>query len=208
MSSPNFKISIYAFTAFAAALLIYRITKTESLTYIFLGWNLILAFVPFWISSYLRRSDHFKMMHFPLLFAWLLFLPNSPYIVTDLFHFKQRPGIPLWYDLILVCSFALIGLALLYRSILDIISIAKHHLRNTHLNFILPVLFWLIAFGLYLGRYLRFNSWDVASHPFRLARSSFRSLLTWEAISFCLVFSVFMWLLYQTLINFNKEEKQ
>jgi uncharacterized membrane protein len=208
MASQNFRISIYAFAAFATGLLCYRITKTENLTYIFLGWNLFLAFIPYWISSYLRRSQQLRLLHLPLLFAWLLFLPNSPYIVTDLFHFKQRPGIPLWYDLILVCSFALIGLALLYRSILDILYLAKQSLKTVRVNYILPFLFLLIAFGLYLGRYLRFNSWDVASHPFRLARSSFRSLVSWEAISFSVVFAAFMWLLYQTLVNFNKEEKQ
>lgn len=184
MKTQRFNTSIYSFTIFAAALLAYRILETDTLVYIFLAWNLFLAFIPFWISAWLKKQEAPKIKHTPLLFAWLLFLPNSPYIVTDLFHLKERAGIPLWFDLALVCSFAIIGLLLLFKSIIDMISVAKRIFSKTWIKYFLPFLFWLVAFGLYLGRYLRFNSWDIASHPLRLAKSSVHSLFCKDTIGF------------------------
>lgn len=203
----SFKTVIYSFSFFAAVLLSYRMIKTDSLIYIFLAWNLFLAFIPYWISNYLLKQEHIKLYYLPLVLLWLLFLPNSPYILTDLFHLKQRPEIPLWYDLILVCSFALIGFTLFYKSIIDMIKLAKEQVDYSYLKYILPLFFWLIAFGLYLGRYLRFNSWDIVNHPFRLAHKSFDSLFHKDTIAFTVIFAVFMWFVYLTLVNFNSKEK-
>jgi len=202
----SFKTSIYSFSAFAVSLLVYRLLKSDSMTYIFLAWNLFLAFIPYWISSYLSKKP-VRILHIPLLFIWLLFLPNSPYILTDLFHLRLRAGIPLWFDLVLVSSFALIGFALLYRSLLDMIRIFKKHISEKYLLFLLPILFCVIAFGLYLGRYLRFNSWDVVQHPFRLMAESFNCLFCKDAIGFVIIFAAFMGLVYLTLTNFNPKEK-
>ena len=202
---PTFKITIYSFNLFAVTLLVYRMAKTESPAYIFLAWNLFLAFIPFWISNFLSEQPKFRYFHVPLLCTWLLFLPNSPYILTDLFHLKQWHGMPLWFDLVMVCSFALIGFVLLYKSIIDVVHFFKKHLPGNYLNFSLPVLFLVIAFGLYLGRYLRFNSWDVMNHPFRLVKASYHTLLTKDTVGFTIIFAAFMWLVYLTLIHFNSK---
>ncbi len=207
MKQTNFKTIIYGFSIFATSLLAYRMNKTESLVYIFLAWNLFLAFVPYWISSFLIKQKQITIHYLPIALLWVLFLPNSPYILTDLFHLKPRNDIPLWYDLVLVCSFALIGFTLFYKSIIDMIKLAKEQIDHTYIKFILPLFFWLIAFGLYLGRYLRFNSWDIVNHPFRLANKSFNSLLHKDTIAFTVIFAVFMWLVYLTLVNFNSKEK-
>ncbi len=201
----KFKTIIYSFSGFAILLLVYRMFKTESPAYIFLAWNLFLAFIPYWVSNFLGVQNKFRLWHVPMLCLWLLFLPNSPYILTDLFHLKQWNGMPLWFDLVMVCSFALIGFILLYRSLLDVIRFFKTHLPGRYLNFSLPVLFLTVAFGLYLGRYLRFNSWDVMNHPFRLARASYHSLFTLDTVGFTIIFATFMWLLYLTLIHFNSK---
>lgn len=207
MKEINFKTIIYGFSFFAASLLIYRICKTDSLVYIFLAWNLFLAFIPFWISNHLIKQQKITFYYLPFVLLWVLFLPNSPYILTDLFHLKQRAEIPLWYDLVLVCSFALIGFTLFYKSLIDMIRLAREQIQNSYLEYILPVFFWVIAFGLYMGRYLRFNSWDIVNHPFRLAHKSFDSLFHKETIAFTVIFAVFMWLVYLTLVNFNSKEK-
>lgn len=204
---PTFKITIYSFSLFALTLLVYRMAKTESPAYIFLAWNLFLAFIPFWISSFLSDQNKFRYFHLPLLCIWLLFLPNSPYILTDLFHLKQWQGMPLWFDLVMVCSFALIGFILLYRSIMDLVTVYRKHVPGSFLNLGLPLLFLIIAFGLYLGRYLRFNSWDAMHHPFRLVRASWHTLLTKDTIGFTLIFGMFMWLVYLSLIHFNSKER-
>lgn len=207
MIKPTFKQLIYSFTLFSVSLLTYRIIKSEGLSYIFLAWNLFLALIPWWISNYLKQKESLQFKHLPLLGAWLLFIPNSPYILTDLFHLKFRDPFPLWYDLVLVLSFALIGMIVFLKSLKDILALLKSHVSPMLFTLLTPLVFWLIAFGLYLGRYLRFNSWNVVNHPFRLMRQSFDILFEKDTIGFTLIFSVFMWFMYYITLQMNQNEK-
>lgn len=76
-----------------------------------------------------------------------------------------------------------------------------------YINIALPLVFGLTAFGLYLGRVLRFNSWDVVQHPFRLVKASFGTLFCKEAIGFIGIFTIFLWLIYVTMSAFNGRKK-
>ncbi len=137
----------------------------------------------------------------------MLFLPNSPYILTDLFHLKPRDPFPLWFDLILILSFALIGMVVFMKSLKDMFKVLQKYVNPLWMTFITPFVFWLISFGLYLGRYLRFNSWNVVNHPFQVISQSIGVLLNPDAIGFTFVFSVFMWFLYYTIMCMNQNEK-
>jgi uncharacterized membrane protein len=198
---------VYLFTLFSVSLLTYRILKSDGLSYIFLAWNLFLALIPWWISNYLKQKESLPIKHLPLIGIWLLFIPNSPYILTDLFHLKLREPFPLWYDLVLVLSFALIGMIVFLKSLKDMFAILKAHVSEMVFTLLIPVVFWLIAFGLYLGRYLRFNSWNVVNHPFRLMRQSFDILFEKDTIGFTLIFSVFMWFMYYITLQMHQNEK-
>ena len=187
-------------------LLTYRIIKSESLSYIFLAWNLFLAFIPWWISNILKRKEKLTFIHLPIIAIWLLFLPNAPYILTDLFHLKPRPSLPLWFDLILVLSFALTGMIVFFKSLKDMLKLLTNRIPQLYVTIITPFIFWLVAYGLYLGRYLRFNSWDIV-HPFRLINASFTILFEKDTIGFTCIFSVFMWFLYVMLTRFNQHEE-
>jgi uncharacterized membrane protein len=198
---------VYLFTLFSVSLLTYRILKSDGLSYIFLAWNLFLALIPWWISNYLKQKESLQIKHLPLIGIWLLFIPNSPYILTDLFHLKLREPFPLWYDLVLVLSFALIGMIVFLKSLKDMFAILKAHVSEMVFTLLIPVVFWLIAFGLYLGRYLRFNSWNVVNHPFRLMRQSFDILFEKDTIGFTLIFSVFMWFMYYITLQMHQNEK-
>ncbi len=202
----TFKQLIYSFVLFSLALLSYRIIKSESLSYIFLVWNLFLAFIPWWISNILKRKEKLTFIHLPIILIWLLFLPNAPYILTDLFHLKPHIGLPLWFDLILVLSFALTGMIVFFKSLKDMLKLLNNRISQFYVTIITPFIFWLVAYGLYLGRYLRFNSWDII-HPFRLMNASFNILFEKDTIGFTLIFSVFMWFLYVMLTCFNKYEE-
>ena len=204
---PTFKQLVYWFTLFSVTLLTYRILKSDGLSYIFLAWNLFLALIPWWISNYLKQKQSLQLKHIPLFGIWLLFIPNSPYILTDLFHLRPRPYLPLWFDLVLVLSFALIGMIVFLKSLNDMLSILKAYVSPMLFTLLTPVVFWLISFGLYLGRYLRFNSWNVVNHPFRLMRQSFDILFEKDTIGFTLIFSVFMWFLYYITMCMNQNEK-
>jgi len=203
----TFKQLVYSFTLFSATLLTCRIFKSEGLSYIFLAWNLFLALIPWWISNYLKQNKSLQLKHVPLVGIWLLFIPNSPYILTDLFHLKPRPYLPLWFDLVLVLSFALIGMIVFLKSLKDMLSILKTYVSPMVFTLLTPFVFWLISFGLYLGRYMRFNSWNVVNHPFQLMRQSFDILFEKDTIGFTLIFSVFMWFLYYITMCMNQNEK-
>ncbi len=155
---------------FCFSLSLFRVASTGSLNYIFLNWNLFLAVVPCIFSSYLivhrNRINRFSFLLLAL--AWLLFFPNAPYILTDLFHLQERGGMPKWYDLILVVSFAWAGLLFGFISLFQIESILIEKLDAAKAKLIIVALLFASGFGVYIGRFLRWNSWDAVSNPIAL----------------------------------------
>lgn len=138
-------------------------------------WNLFLAYVPYFISTTLTRKHPAgnKMLEITGLIAWLLFIPNSFYILTDLYHLAdghRNSRVPEWFDLILILSFAWNGLML---GVLSTRQIEKLLAPNTtslgRWVFLYPVM-WLNALGVYIGRVLRYNSWDIVASPIALTR--------------------------------------
>jgi uncharacterized membrane protein len=155
-------------SALSASLVLVRVQYTSKATFIFLLWNIFLAIVPYVISSILVHRFG-KKLNIPLFIlgflAWLCFFPNAPYILTDLFHLKPRSGVPFWYDLALILSFAWNGLMLGYASLLDIQMLITRHF-NAWLAWTVSLCsLTLGGFGIYLGRYLRWNTWDVVMSP-------------------------------------------
>ncbi len=154
---------------FCFSLSVFRIIISDRLTFFFLIWNLFLAFIPWLISSLLVIYKKTKPFYIILLMGvWLLFFPNSPYILTDLFHLQARIGVPIWFDLIVILSFAWTGLMFGFISLMDIESILKTSISAKIVTVISVSCLFLASFGVYLGRYLRWNSWDIVSNPFGL----------------------------------------
>lgn len=157
-------------TLFCLSLSTFRCFVAQSGMFLFLIWNLFLAFVPLFISSFLeeKQMNLSKFQVFISILIWILFLPNAPYILTDLVHLNGSLAMPFWFDLILVSSYALLGLSAFYLSIFQMQKIVyqKFELKINLLH--LTLFFFLIGFGLYLGRYLRFNSWDLITDPMSL----------------------------------------
>lgn len=156
--------------ALSLALITARVFVTHQLTFVFLLWNLFLALIPFGLSTMLGLSagQLRRRLLLPVGVVWLLFFPNAPYILTDLFHLEARPGVPYWYDLGLILSCAWNGLMLAYASLLEMQSIVQRRLGAiTGWAFVLLASV-LSGFGIYLGRYLRYNSWDILTNPITL----------------------------------------
>ena len=150
---------------------IFRFIYTDTKVFLFLNWNLFLAFVPWAVTSIVilnPRIQKYKMTIFVLLGIWLLFFPNAPYILTDLFHLRLNSTMPKWFDLILILSFAWTGLLFGYLSLWDIEKILRKSLSQIWISLISVILLFIGSFGIYLGRYLRWNSWDIISEPFNL----------------------------------------
>lgn len=149
----------------------FRIFYTESRMFLFLNWNLFLAFIPWGLSSlvHLRpKLRESKLTLLALLTSWLLFFPNAPYILTDLFHLRITTAMPIWFDLVLVLSFAWTGLLFGIFSLFDIEKLLKPWLKQSGRTTISILLIFLASFGIYLGRYLRWNSWDLVANPYSL----------------------------------------
>jgi len=190
-------------SSFSIVLLLVRIITSGRLSYAFLAWNLALAYIPFLISSWLSRHEQVfkrRIKLVSMIFAWIVFMPNSFYILTDLFHLENMGYGHPWFDLTLILSFAWSGI------LLGILSIRQMEilLRRTKGKFISGVVIcavmWLNAFGIYIGRFLRFNSWDVLVNPFSLFGDIANMFLNpyeyryvWT-MSFC--FAFFMIILY------------
>jgi len=142
-----------------------------SYEYIFLNKNLFLAFLPWLFTTVFvigpKRGKR-KLFVFFVILSWLAFFPNAPYILTDLFHLRQRHIIPLWFDLILILSFAWTGLLFGFFSLWDIEMFLKKELKLTQSRLLSVGLLFVAGFGIYLGRYLRWNSWDIVADPLAL----------------------------------------
>lgn len=156
---------------FSVLMVMARIAYTGELTFIFLVWNLFLAYVPYFITGWLQYHPNWIEVRWKFAAAflcWLLFVPNSFYILTDLFHLRSYFSMPMWFDLALILSFAWNGLLVGILSVRDMERMTRLHLGYcSELYFICPIMF-LNAFGVYIGRYLRFNSWNVLTSPFGL----------------------------------------
>lgn len=167
-----------AMTLFCLSLWLVRYLISGTNTFRFLHWNLFLAFVPWALSSILLIWKVKNKVMLPLLLvSWLLFLPNAPYIFTDLIHLRERPSAPYWYDMVLILSYAWTGLMFGIMSIIDIEKVAKKYVNGSVSNLMVFGVLFLSSFGIYLGRFLRLNTWDVVSNPMGVLASIGRPFL-------------------------------
>jgi uncharacterized membrane protein len=154
------------------ALLLLRVWRSGVLTYSFLVWNLILAVVPA-VAAVVLRSLSDRKGRAPLKAAaflvWLCFLPNAPYIATDFMHLKVRAPVPLWFDIALLGSCAAAGVLLGYASVADVQVALSRRFRPAVGALVACGSLFICGFGIYLGRFLRWNSWDVLTAPRALA---------------------------------------
>ncbi|HWB27422.1 MAG TPA: DUF1361 domain-containing protein [Chitinophagaceae bacterium] len=191
------------FVSFTLCLLIARVVYTGSYSYMFYPWNLFLAIVPVCFSRALRRSSRINGKAILLVTGWLVFFPNAPYIITDIFHFTKRSEAPQWYDLLLVLSAAWSGLMAGFIS-LGYVERFLSKYCPVRWRFLLAWLFLFAAStGIYLGRYLRMNSWNVVTKPVRLAHAglafAFKPFNHAGAWAFCIACSIFLLLIYYSL---------
>lgn len=139
--------------------------------------NLFLAWIPIVCVSialffFLTSLTTQLWLVILLLCIWFVFFPNSTYLVTEFHHLKEEVNtVPFWFDTIVILSLALCGMLLGGFSLL-----LMHRLLDLYLP---PIFSWLLIvvylflsnIGIYIGRFLRFNSWDVLTNPLGLVNS-------------------------------------
>ncbi|MHB1920728.1 MAG: DUF1361 domain-containing protein [Chitinophagaceae bacterium] len=158
---------------FSVAMDISRVLYTGSHFLFSLIWNLFLAAIPYLISVGLEHSPKLykkNAIFYLVVMVWIIFFPNAPYILTDLFHLTSPNTFPKWYDLLLILSFAWNGMMLAILSLRQMERMITQKWNRAGALVFVGVMLLASAFGIYVGRYLRFNSWDIFTNPFQIGR--------------------------------------
>ena len=154
----------------SVSLLFIRMLYLENGRFSFMAWNLALAWIQLGLSYgvvwSIRNRGWMRWQTFGLGVLWLSFLPNSFYIVTDFIHLRVSQPQTFLYDAVLCTSFALTGLILGCISLFSVHQELTRTLREKWAWFIVLSILLLSSFGIYLGRYLGWNSWDLLANPF------------------------------------------
>lgn len=163
-------LALLAASALCVAAVALRIHRTGDPYYRFLVWNLFLAWAPLVVAlaAFARARRRIDLLVVVLLFLWLLFFPNAPYMLTDFIHLSERPSAPLWYDALMLSSFAWTALLLGFASLYLVQMIVRSVAGATWSWLTVVVASALASFGVYLGRFMRFNSWDALLRPRRI----------------------------------------
>lgn len=181
LSKSRLKLILSLSYLFSGALIILmlRTAIPSSKTLFHLAWNLVLAYIPFAISTlilYWKKVDESKGIKLILLFLWLCFFPNAPYILTDYLHIFYGDKTYFLIDFITWFYFALLGFAVAVISLNDISSVLMKHFNKHIVTLIVFIVCLLTSIGIYLGRDLRFNSWDVIRKPDEILIQSWGSI--------------------------------
>ncbi len=186
-----------------------RIAYSDSARYGGLVWNLFLAWIPFVLAYFASAIPWRKTLLYLVLpvttFLWLIFFPNAPYILTDLQHLaRESSAAPVWYDVIMLIWFSWTGL------LLGLVSLYLMH-EIVHRNFgrwvgwlFVFVVSGLSSFGVYLGRFVRFNSWDILNDPKEIVVTILGLAIdpSMRLVAFTILFAVFYLFVYLTLYSF------
>jgi uncharacterized membrane protein len=170
--------ALAALSLLVAAMVAVRIAYTGDGNYVNLVWNLALAWIPLGLALIVYDGAARGVRGRWLLAGsalWLLFFPNAPYLVTDLKYLDMIGGAPIWYDAVLVSAAAWAGLLLGFISLFLMHSVARRFVGELNAWLAVGGVLALSSFGVFLGRFRRWNSWERSSS----ARSSPRP--TWSS---------------------------
>ena len=158
---------IITFLLFIVLMLTLRISYANNVRYVFLLWNLFLAWIPFQLSVTLTEAaNRNKWYSYFLLLSWLLFFPNALYIITDLIHLDESGNdVPVWYDAILLFTCSITGLIMAFVSLFQVEIFLKKNISPRHTGKLVMAAIFLGSFGVYVGRFLRWNSWSIITKP-------------------------------------------
>lgn len=192
---------------------IARFYRTGYVGPIFLVWNLFLAWVPFvyaYLAYRLHKSHFHKLLIVPGVIGcallWLLFLPNAPYLLTDLIHLRVVDNSLYWYDLLMLLWYAWTGFLLGIISLYLMQQVVADSFGKVVGWLFVVVTLSLTSFGVYLGRFLRWNSWDVLADPYPLFADIYNHfrhpVAHFQSHAFWIILAVFLCFTYITLTTF------
>jgi uncharacterized membrane protein len=166
-----FRITAALFLSFliAVSVILIGAEKAHSRYYIFLIFNMVLGFLPvlfaWWLVERLKRKPWLSFGNIVLTLLWVGFLPNSFYMITDLIHAQSSIGIDLLYNIVFIffCIFVSVVSGYISLYLVHVELYKRFYYKNVHL--VIGFIILLCSFAIYLGRFLRWNSWDVLINP-------------------------------------------
>ncbi len=199
-------------TMLCLGMLVLRALHYHSSTQRWLVWNLFLAWLPalgafaaYNLHHWPTRLRWLPMIGFALL--WLLFLPNATYLITDIIHLKPNSVVPIWYDLLTLVAFAWTGSFLGLISLFLMQELVRRMIgRTASWLFVVGVLM-LNGFGVYFGRFLRWNSWDALFRPSSLLNELLDGVLHplehMQTLAFAGLFTLLFSAVYLMMLSFT-----
>ena len=201
---------IFLSSFYSVALVGVRFLMTREVHFFFLIWNLALAWIPFLLAAFLWSNFQAKLswVFWLLAVCWVLFLPNTFYMMTDLVHLQRTITISFWFDLVTVMSFVWNGLLLGLLSTYLMHDLLERYATKRLSWVVVHGVLFLTALGVYLGRFLGFNSWDIIANPSDVgtyfAHSFLAPLDTARGYAFVFFFYLFFALVYMTFRTMQK----
>jgi uncharacterized membrane protein len=195
----------------AITLLLLRVKITHSIYLLFLIWNLFLAIVPYLLSSNIHNNFFYKSKKIQntfYAFVWLLFIPNTFYILTDFTHLHFKNIFQFGLDLLIISSFSFAGFYLGLLSLYHMHHLTRAKYGNKSGNLFIVIISFLSAFGIYLGRVLRFNSWDIISKPIALFNTSIYALFSLETIIYTFQLGIIILVSYVIFYHWKQKNSK
>ncbi|MBL6447839.1 DUF1361 domain-containing protein [Fulvivirga sp. 29W222] len=212
LSSINHPLmALTQLSIFCILLIVASYIRSSNITYFFLAWNLFLAWVPLFFAKIwtyrLQVKQLRKWKSIGMFCLWLLFFPNSPYIITDLVHLNTRFNPSIWSDTLLLFSCAFTGLIVGLYSLHVVHKVLERYFSFIKTWLIIITSLILTGFGIYLGRVQRWNSWDLFINPFNLIHDVFIQLSNPQAIKMTIGFSALLFIAYYMLKSITSYER-
>ncbi len=156
-------------TMVAAGFFFIGALRNDSFEFWYLLWNLLLAWVPFGLSVWLRyliyTRSWMSWLPFTMTLVWLGFLPNTFYMLTDYIHLQDSVRVDPVYDVAMFTSLIATGVGLGFVSLAIIHNELRKRLPEQSAWRVVTVILLLASFAIYVGRDLRWNTWDVITSP-------------------------------------------
>jgi uncharacterized membrane protein len=169
LARTQFLLTLLLASGVSVLLFAYGAYRNRSWEFVYLIWNLFLAWVPLlfaaWLVIVLRRKRWSSWGAIGISLLWVVFLPNSFYMVSDFIHLQEVPRVDVLYDAVMFTSFIFVGVALGLTSLYLVHVQFRRRFSRLESTLWLILIFLLCGFAIYLGRDLRWNSWDILTNP-------------------------------------------
>lgn len=215
--------AIFPSVILGIALLIVRIVVLGEPRYLFLGGNLFLAWIPYAFAKLIAEKPSVQKNGALTIFLgilWLLFLPNTFYLLTDFAHLLYDPTVItdaqpnqlLWFDLVILASFVWAGMLYGFTSLRVFHNLIARKLSETKGRAFAVIVLFLSAVGVYLGRVPRFNSWDMLRDPASIAGYAASGISALPSrfpfLLFVIPFALLLVVVYFTVYGIRKSRKK